>query len=626
MVHLLFRTAEYIHVQLVPILYAFLSPSLLSALAHSITVSKSSNTEREMTYSKTSNTEREMTYSKTSNTEREMSYSKTRNTEMAASVTTTGLVFGAACFAAGYTYCLWCTSHSYVRIDDDKGGVCIDKDVFDEIDDDDDDGEDEMMKDDDVVKGNGATAHQHQQRVALDVDGDEVVREQLTRNIQLFGIEATRTLAGATVIVVGVGGVGSHAAAMLCRSGVGKLVIVDFDQVTLSSLNRHAVATRADVGKPKTAVLRAHLARIFPECEVVEVRDMYDAETEERVFAAANCSCSSGDKASDSQQHGDRRRGGVDFVVDAIDNIDTKVDLLAACVRRRVPVLSCGGAGAKVDPTRLTVVRLEDVSLDPLCRSVRYRLKRKYGIESGIDVLMSTEKPVAGLIPAGSAAPGAIDTDADAEIDNAKTEKSAHESNGQQQQQQQQRPQSDYQIVPNFRVGIIPVLGTTPAIFGMAAASWVLTRIAHVKAYEPRPIFRLQSAQLDAIYHRLIADEADYHNGCAGVEVDHAEVVWLARELWRCRSAWAWHKGATKDKGLYRSAANLTMTRWDARIAAKPNNLVLMTIEEAEEHRAHGEGRIAHLRAHHPEFVHRVENMLRRAGEEFALHSSMLSD
>ena len=82
----------------------------------------------------------------------------------------------------------------------------------------------------------------------------------------------------------------------------------------------------------------------------------------------------------------------------------------------------------------------------------------------------------------------------------------------------------------------------------------------------------------------------------------------------------------SKDKGLYRSAANLTLTRWDTRVVAKPNNLVLMTLEEAEEHRAGGEGRIAYLRVHSPGFVDVVENMLRRASAEFAVHSSMVSD
>ncbi|KAF2605279.1 hypothetical protein F2Q70_00027230 [Brassica cretica] len=139
----------------------------------------------------------------------------------------------------------------------------------------------------------------------------------LVRNIQFFDLEAQRKVTGSYVVVIGLGGVGSHAASMLLRSGVGKLLLVDFDQVSLSSLNRHAVATRADVGIPKAVCLKKHFSAIFPECHVEAKVLLYDSSSEEEILS-----------------------GNPDFVLDCIDNIDTKVGLLAACVKRGLKVLS----------------------------------------------------------------------------------------------------------------------------------------------------------------------------------------------------------------------------------------------------------------------------------------------
>ncbi|CAN1288505.1 tRNA threonylcarbamoyladenosine dehydratase 1 [Linum perenne] len=100
---------------------------------------------------------------------------------------------------------------------------------------------------------------------------DDIVSEQLTRNIQFFGFESQEKVTSSYVVVIGLGGVGSHAASMLLRSGVGRLLLVDFDQVSVSSLNRHAVATREDVGIPKAECLKKHFASIFPEVRIIPV-------------------------------------------------------------------------------------------------------------------------------------------------------------------------------------------------------------------------------------------------------------------------------------------------------------------------------------------------------------------
>ena len=118
---------------------------------------------------------------------------------------------------------------------------------------------------------------------------------------------------------------------MLVRSGVGKVRFIDFDQVTLSSLNRHAVATLADVGTPKVQALRTHLEQVAPWVEIEARNELWNAQNGEELLS-----------------------GNPTYVIDAIDNIETKVDLLVFCKTRGIPVISSMGAGCKSDPTRVS--------------------------------------------------------------------------------------------------------------------------------------------------------------------------------------------------------------------------------------------------------------------------------
>ena len=198
---------------------------------------------------------------------------------------------------------------------------------------------------------------------------DEILAEHFTRNVQFFGSTAQQRVSSVFVVVVGLGGVGSHCAHMLLRSGVSRMRLIDFDQISLSSLNRHALGTRQDVGSYKAECLAKHFRKIFPEAQLETKVAMFEKTVEDELL-----------------------KGEPDFVVDCIDNVDTKVDLLAACVRKNINVLASGGAGAKCDPTRIKIVDIRESVVDPLARAVRHRLKQVHGIESGIPVLLSTEK------------------------------------------------------------------------------------------------------------------------------------------------------------------------------------------------------------------------------------------
>ncbi|KAL3337813.1 hypothetical protein AABB24_030115 [Solanum stoloniferum] len=387
---------------------------------------------------------------------------------------------------------------------------------------------------------------------------DEVVSEQLTRNIQFFGLEAQQKVTASYVVVIGLGGVGSHAASMLLRSGVGRLLLVDFDQVSVSSLNRHAVATREDVGTSKALCLKKHFQSIFPECHIDAKVILYDSSSEEEILS-----------------------GYPDFVLDCIDNIDTKVALLAACVRRGLKVLSATGAGARADPTRIRVADLRESTNDPLSRAVRHRLRKDHGIDGGIPVVFSLEKPKAKLLPFKGP--------------------SGEEENP-----------SDYQIVPGFRVRIIPVLGTIPAIFGQVMASYVATQLAGLQVHM-EPVVNFDTDHYEILHQRLIEHEELLYGTSMQVEVDVEEVVYIAKELWHGRSA---RDLSIKDVGraMWRSVNELMLVRWDKTKSASVSNLILLRFKEADEHESRS---LEDIKEEEPDFFVRVTTVLKRAELEF---------
>ena len=354
-------------------------------------------------------------------------------------------------------------------------------------------------------------------------------------------------------------GVGSHAAHFLLLSGIGKLRLVDFDQVTLSSLNRHALATRSDVGIPKATCLKNRFAEICPECEVDAMVSLFDDDTSEAVF-----------------------EGRPDFVIDAIDNIHTKVQLLMDCKDRGIEVLCVCGAGGKADPTRLKIADIAESSIDPLGRAVRYHLKNKHKFKGRVPALFSTELPRCGLLP--------FDTS-------------------------QGKP-LDFQVVPNFRVRTIPVLGTTPAIFGMAAAAYVLTFLTG-RPLVTEPLFKIRLPEIQVLFDRLVERE-EVHLGTAdGVLVDVDEVEYLVRSVWCGCCAFVLAKGpveaAKTNRGLWRNTSQLALVRWDESLPSSMDNLVLVNYSIADDHMERGvratreahpeessfiDGRLASLRKH----------------------------
>ena len=179
---------------------------------------------------------------------------------------------------------------------------------------------------------------------------------------------------------------------------------------------------------------------------------------------------------------------------------------------------------------------------------------------------------------------------------------------------------ADLQLIPNFRIRTIQVLGAIPAAFGLAMAAYALTRLAGCPLPHCPPL-RFRQDDVAALHGRLMEAEELRGVGSQGARVSLEEVHWLLRELYQGQSARAGiarPDGAQAEgpKGLWRPTGGLVLARWDAAKEAGPDNLVLLTFAEAE---AHERGSLVELRAREPHYVAKVEAALRRAAKEFGI-------
>ncbi len=197
---------------------------------------------------------------------------------------------------------------------------------------------------------------------------------------RLFGVKAMERLAAAHVMVVGVGGVGSWVVEALARSGVGKLTLVDLDDVCVTNMNRQLPALTGTVGLPKVQVLAERVRAIYPGVEVVEVIEFLTESNVERLLA---CDFS--------------------YVVDAVDRMSIKALILEACRQRGLRVITSGAAGGRRDATQVRLVDLGVAGSDPLLAQVRRKLRREHGwpnsgdgkpLEMGVPCVCSREAAI----------------------------------------------------------------------------------------------------------------------------------------------------------------------------------------------------------------------------------------
>lgn len=193
--------------------------------------------------------------------------------------------------------------------------------------------------------------------------------DQFSRTRLVIGDEGIKRLQDAKVCVFGVGGVGGYVVEGLARAGVGHLVLVDHDTVSLSNLNRQIIALHSTLGKRKVEVAQERVLDINPACDVEVHTCFYLPDTASQFDFPS-----------------------YDYVVDAVDTVTAKISIIMQCERAHVPVISAMGAGNKLDPTRFRFADIYQTSVDPLARVLRRELKKR-GV-SRLKVLYSTEVPV----------------------------------------------------------------------------------------------------------------------------------------------------------------------------------------------------------------------------------------
>ncbi len=184
----------------------------------------------------------------------------------------------------------------------------------------------------------------------------------------LVGADGMEHLTSASVAVFGIGGVGSYAAEALARAGVGRLTLIDFDEICVTNVNRQIHALDGTIGQAKVEAMALRCRAINPQAEVIPIHKFYQAAVSDELLAP-----------------------GYDYVLDCIDHITAKLHLLQTCVERKLPIIASMGAANKLDPTQLVVADLAETKKCRLARIIRKEL-RKRGVETGIKVVYSTEE------------------------------------------------------------------------------------------------------------------------------------------------------------------------------------------------------------------------------------------
>lgn len=192
---------------------------------------------------------------------------------------------------------------------------------------------------------------------------------QFSRTELIFGKEAMEKLARSRVAVFGIGGVGGYTVEALVRSGVGSVDLIDDDKVCLTNINRQIYATRKTVGKYKVDVAAERIAEINPDVQVRTFKTFYTPETSAQF-----------------------NFNDYDYIVDAIDTVTGKLELVINAEKTGTPIISSMGAGNKIDPTAFEVTDIYKTSVCPLAKVMRYELKRR-GIKK-LKVVYSKEKPI----------------------------------------------------------------------------------------------------------------------------------------------------------------------------------------------------------------------------------------
>lgn len=173
-----------------------------------------------------------------------------------------------------------------------------------------------------------------------------------------------------TILVLGLGGVGGYVTESLARCGIGNLILVDYDKVDITNINRQIIATHSNIGKLKTDCFKERIADINKDCNVKVLNIFYGNDNKNILF-----------------------EDDIDYVIDCCDSLESKKILIEECFKRNIPIISSMGTGNKFHPELFKITKLKKTEYDPLAKKLRYLLKDKKELLE-VDVLYSTEKPV----------------------------------------------------------------------------------------------------------------------------------------------------------------------------------------------------------------------------------------
>lgn len=211
------------------------------------------------------------------------------------------------------------------------------------------------------------------------------MQHEFSRTELLIGNSGLEKLRKSTVMIFGIGGVGSYTVEALARAAVGHLILVDFDEISLTNINRQLHALHSTLGEGKAEVMKRRILDINPDANVEVIKEFYSAADADRMLGRK-----------------------LDYVIDAIDTVSSKVSLAKECLLRKIPLISSMGAGNRLSAESYRVTDISKTSGDPLAKAVR-KLLRKEGLTKGIKVVSTTDLP---LMPLSSEAedhvPGSI--------------------------------------------------------------------------------------------------------------------------------------------------------------------------------------------------------------------------
>lgn len=173
-----------------------------------------------------------------------------------------------------------------------------------------------------------------------------------------------------TVLVLGLGGVGGYVVEALVRSGIGHIILVDYDQVDITNINRQLIALQETVGMNKTDVWESRIQKILPSCQVTKITEKITIDNIDMLLDHS-----------------------IDFIVDACDTITVKCLLMKKCLEKHIPFISSMGTANKLDPTKLEIIDIRKTSYDPIAKMIRNYVKKEH-LKGKIPVVCSKESPM----------------------------------------------------------------------------------------------------------------------------------------------------------------------------------------------------------------------------------------